>query len=113
MKDVVGLLLARSDSSCATRSFSCFTSFSSCRMYAALRSLDSLAVIRFLARLISLDIPEGFFLFPELLTQAVFKLGKDAFEIVLVFEPTCAIIALDLSDEFKRIRNTRGEFTVI
>jgi hypothetical protein len=82
-------------------------------MYMALRSLDSLAVIRFLSRRISLDIPEGLFLGSELLVQAGFELAQDALEVVLVLEDLRAFFALETSNELKRIRNTVGEFAVI
>lgn len=82
-------------------------------MYAALRSLDSLAVIRFRSRLISLDIPGGLFLCSELTGQAAFELGQNALEVVLVLEISSTSIALGLSDDFKRILNTIGEFAVI
>ena len=100
-------------SSLATRSFSRFTSASSCTMYMALRSLDSLAVIRFLSRRISLDIPEGRFLNSELIAEAGIELGQDVIEVVLVFEVFGPFFALDTPDELKRIRNTIGEFAVI
>ena len=99
-------------SSLATRSFGRFTSASSCTMYMALRSLDSLAVIRFLSRRISLDIPEGLFLGSQLVLQAALELGEDALEVVPVLEVAGARIALGKPDDFKWIFNTIGEFAV-
>jgi hypothetical protein len=82
-------------------------------MYIALRSLDSLAVIRFLSRRISLDIPEGLFLGSQLVVQTGFELGQGVLEVVLVFDGARAFFALDTPDELKRIRNTIGEGAVI
>ena len=105
--------LAISYSSCEIRSLSCLTSASSCMMYVALRSLDSLAVIRFLSRRISLDIPEGLFLGSELLLHAKLELAQDALEVAVVLEVASALITLGLSDDFKWILNTIGERAVI
>jgi hypothetical protein len=82
-------------------------------MYAALRSLDSLAVIRFLSRRISLDIPEGLFLGSELLLQAVLELTQDTLEVAVVLESASTLITLGLSHDFKWILNTIGERAVI
>jgi hypothetical protein len=82
-------------------------------MYAAFLSLDSLAVIRFLSRRISLDIPEGRLLGSELVLQAALELAQDALEVVLVLEIASPLIPLGLSDDFKWILNTIGEFAVI
>jgi hypothetical protein len=60
-----------------------------------------------------LDIPEGRFLGSELLLQAVLELAQDALEVVLVLEVSRTLIALGLSDDFKWILNTIGEFAVI
>ncbi len=82
-------------------------------MYVVLRSLDSLAVIRFLSRRISLDIPDGLFFGSELLLQASLELAQDAFEVVFILECARPLFALNMSDELKRVRNTIGEVAVM